>query len=58
MILPYGNRKDVEYDVPMEVKAGMEFVFVRTVEEGLEAAFGKGVLGWRDGVVQVVESRL
>lgn len=57
VILPWANRKDVEYDVPIEVKTAMQFVFVRTVEEALEAAFGKGVLGWRNGVV-LMESRL
>lgn len=57
MILPWANRKDVDHDVPLEVKAAMQFVFVRTMEETLEAAFGKGVLGWR-GNVEVIESRL
>ncbi|EKM75409.1 hypothetical protein AGABI1DRAFT_80018 [Agaricus bisporus var. burnettii JB137-S8] len=47
VILPYANRKDVEHDVPVEVKRQMEFAFVRTVEEALEAAFGKEVVGWR-----------
>ncbi|KAF9442272.1 ATP-dependent protease La [Macrolepiota fuliginosa MF-IS2] len=73
VILPYANRKDVEHDVPLEVKREMEFCFVRTVSEALEAAFGKGVVGWRRpgagditgtfgerrrGVGVVVESRL
>ena len=44
VILPYSNRKDVEYDVPSEVRDSIQFVFVRTVEEALEAAFGEGVL--------------
>jgi ATP-dependent Lon protease len=47
VILPYANRKDVEHDVPIEVKRQMEFAFVRTVEEALEAAFGKDVVGWK-----------
>ncbi|KAJ8074775.1 hypothetical protein PM082_019100 [Marasmius tenuissimus] len=49
VILPYGNRKDVDQDVAPEIRREMEFVFVRTLEETLEAAFGKGVLlgtGW------------
>ncbi|KAJ2934551.1 hypothetical protein H1R20_g2520, partial [Candolleomyces eurysporus] len=64
VILPYANRKDVEHDVPLEVRNEMEFVFVRTVQEALEAAFGKGALGWRgtvgDGAGRhvLMESRL
>lgn len=57
VILPWANRKDVEHDVPKEVRAVMQIVFVRTVEEALEAAFGKGVIGWRRSDV-LVESRL
>lgn len=57
VILPWANRKDVEHDVPLEVRAEMQFVFVRTMEEVLEAAFGKGVLNWRGNMV-VMESRL
>lgn len=57
MILPWANRKDVEYDVPPEVRSSMQFAFVRTVEEALEAAFGKGTLGWR-GKDVLLESRL
>ena len=36
VILPWANRKDVEHDVPAEVRSVMEFTFVRTVEEALE----------------------
>jgi len=57
VILPWANRKDVEYDVPMEVKAAMQFVFVRTLEEALDAAFGKGVIDWKEHDA-VLESRL
>ena len=57
VILPWANRKDVEHDVPAEVRAAMQFAFVRTVEEALEAAFGKGTLGWRPKEV-LIESRL
>ncbi|KZT37119.1 ATP-dependent protease La [Sistotremastrum suecicum HHB10207 ss-3] len=56
LILPYANQKDVELDVPKEVKAEMEFVFVKTIEEGLKAAFGRQ-LHWRKPG-RVVESRL
>jgi len=45
VVLPWGNRKDVEHDVALEIRNEMEFVFVRSVQEALEAAFGKGVLG-------------
>ena len=45
--------------VPLEVRADVQFVFVRTMEEVLDAAFGKGVLNWRgDVVVSAMESRL
>ncbi|KAI0651283.1 ATP-dependent protease La [Trametes meyenii] len=57
IILPWANRKDVEHDVPPEVRAAMQFVFARTMEEVLDAAFGKGVLTWRRDMV-VMESRL
>ncbi|KAJ7257947.1 ATP-dependent protease La [Mycena haematopus] len=57
VILPWANRKDVEHDVAMEIRSVMEFVFVRTVNEALVAAFGKDTLGWRNGPV-LLESRL
>ncbi|KAI0045183.1 ATP-dependent protease La [Auriscalpium vulgare] len=58
VILPYANRKDVEHDVPVEVRQSMQFVFVRTVREAIDAAFGAGTLGWRSLGVDLVESRL
>ncbi|GLB44216.1 putative peptidase S16 family protein [Lyophyllum shimeji] len=57
VILPWANRKDVEHDVALEVRNEMEFVFVRTVREALEAAFGKNRLGWRREAM-LLESRL
>ncbi|KAI0632876.1 ATP-dependent protease La [Trametes polyzona] len=57
IILPWANRKDVEHDVPPEVRAEVQFVFARTMEDVLDAAFGKGVLSWRRSMV-VMESRL
>ncbi|KAL0952321.1 hypothetical protein HGRIS_006603 [Hohenbuehelia grisea] len=57
VILPYANRKDVEQDVAMEIRREMEFVFVRTVREALEAAFGKGALPWRREAL-LLEGRL
>ena len=41
----------------LEIRNQMEFVFVRTVREALEAAFGKNTLGWRRDAV-LLESRL
>ena len=60
VILPYANRREVEHEVPLEVRKEMVFVFVRNVKEALDAAFGKGVLAWRERgrEVVVVESRL
>ncbi|PPQ75667.1 hypothetical protein CVT26_001895 [Gymnopilus dilepis] len=60
VILPWANRKDVEHDVALEIRREMQFVFVRTVREALEAAFGEGVLVWRRGreAVSLLESRL
>lgn len=57
VILPWGNRKDVEHDVALEIRNEMEFVFVKTVGEALEAAFGKDVLTWRRQAL-MLESRL
>ncbi|KAF7356874.1 Lon protease-like protein [Mycena venus] len=57
VILPWANRKDVEHDVAIEIRSVMEFVFVRTVNEALVAAFGKNTLGWRNGPL-LLESRL
>lgn len=57
VILPWANRKDVEHDVALEIRDEIQFVFVRTVREALEAAFGKGGLGWRP-TTMLVESRL
>ena len=59
VIVPWANRKDVEHDVPKEVRARMQFVFARTVREVLDAAFGDGTLPWRaDAHHPLVESRL
>ncbi|OAX40690.1 ATP-dependent protease La [Rhizopogon vinicolor AM-OR11-026] len=57
VILPWANRKDVEHDVAPEVRREMQFFFVRTIDEALEAAFGRGALGWRRETV-LLESRL
>ncbi|KAF8548420.1 ATP-dependent protease La [Imleria badia] len=57
VILPWANRKDVEHDVSPEIRREMQFYFVRTIDEALEAAFGQGTLGWRRESV-LLESRL
>ena len=59
VVLPWANRKDVEHDVPREVKEHMQFFFVKTVSEGLEVAFGKGIVPWRRPRADfLIESRL
>ncbi|KAK2465142.1 hypothetical protein APHAL10511_002834 [Amanita phalloides] len=58
VILPWGNRKDVEHDVALEIRNEMQFVFVKTVREALEAAFGKNRLAWRRGAVLLESARL
>lgn len=59
VILPWANRKDVDHDVPREVKDNVQFFFVKTVSEGLEAAFGKGIVPWRRPRADfLIESRL
>ncbi|KAH7882224.1 ATP-dependent protease La [Phlebopus sp. FC_14] len=57
IILPWANRKDVEHDVAPEVRRELQFFFVRTIDEALDAAFGQGTLGWRKETV-LLESRL
>jgi ATP-dependent Lon protease len=49
VILPWANRREVEMDVPGEVRREVKCVFVRTVKEAVEEAFGRGVVGWRRG---------
>lgn len=59
VVLPWANMKDVEHDVPREVKNEMQFFFVKTVSEGLEVAFGRGVVPWRRPRTGfLIESRL
>ena len=57
VILSWANRKDAEHDVVPEVRNEMEFVLVRAVREVLEAAFGRGTIGWR-GESMLLESSL
>jgi ATP-dependent Lon protease len=44
VILPAANRREAEEDVAPEVRAQLQFVFVRTLEDALVAAFGEGKL--------------
>jgi ATP-dependent Lon protease len=41
VILPWGNRKDVEHDITQEIRKEIDIVFVKTVGEALQEAFGK-----------------
>ncbi|KDQ11191.1 hypothetical protein BOTBODRAFT_57522 [Botryobasidium botryosum FD-172 SS1] len=60
VILPRRNYKDVQHDLSShDVMRDIEFIFVNTVHEALDAAFGEGVLGWRrTAYTTPVESRL
>ncbi|GAA5915464.1 hypothetical protein JCM8208_000723 [Rhodotorula glutinis] len=42
-ILPLPNKRDVDADLPPQVRAEVGFVFVRTVDEALDAAFEGGL---------------
>ena len=57
VIVPLADRKDVEHDVPKEVRSRVQFVFAWTVRQALDAAFGERTLPWRT-LALVVESRL
>ncbi|KAK0532981.1 hypothetical protein OC835_003148 [Tilletia horrida] len=54
ILLPYRNRKDVEADLPAKIKADVEIVYVKTIWNALEAAFGHAlfehVVGHHEGV--------
>jgi ATP-dependent Lon protease len=56
VVLPEANRKDVEQDVPRQVRDEMEIVFVRTIPEALDAVFGRQIIWRRDSLL--LESRL
>lgn len=43
VILPVRNRKDYEQDLPEAVRREMQVVFVHTIHEALDAAFGKNL---------------
>jgi ATP-dependent Lon protease len=60
VILPRRNQKHVEHELGTHpLRREMDIVFVGTVREALDAAFGPGVLSWRDGNPGfIAESRL
>ncbi|KAM0786096.1 hypothetical protein ACM66B_006907 [Microbotryomycetes sp. NB124-2] len=60
VILPFKNRKDVEQDLTDEIKKQLKVVYVRTIWEALEEAFGKEVLDSKSvgSVGMLIESRL
>lgn len=58
VILPYANKKDVDADVSKEIKEQIDIVFVKTIKEAMEAAFGHNKLAWRSNSALLHESRL
>ena len=67
LILPHKNAKDVGADLPAAIREECTFVYVRTIWEALEAAFGPEALwegeggarlGLRERGTAMVESRL
>jgi len=59
VILPARNAKEFQFEFGKHpLRNEMEVVFVSTIREGLEAAFGPGALTWRDDRPFVAESRL
>ncbi|GAA5849609.1 hypothetical protein JCM8547_000510 [Rhodosporidiobolus lusitaniae] len=59
LVLPAKNKRDVDADVPVEVKDEVEFVYVERVEEALHAVFGGKVkVRERKKEVEWRESRL
>jgi len=60
VILPRRNQKNVEHDLgDHPLRREMDIVFVSTVREALDVAFGAGVLTWREGNRGfIAESRL
>ena len=46
VIIPFENQKDME-DIPENVKEGMEFVFVKEMEEVLEHITAEGESVWK-----------
>ncbi|WWD20449.1 ATP-dependent protease La [Kwoniella shandongensis] len=51
IIMPAGNKKEVDSDVPEQVKKDIQFVFVASIEEAIEEVWGKEI--WSEGKVRV-----
>ncbi|KAL8291400.1 hypothetical protein RQP46_002378 [Phenoliferia psychrophenolica] len=64
LLLPYKNEKDVSVDLPSEIKADLTFIYIRTIWEALEGAFGDQLWDGAEGemlrnrVQDFTESRL
>ena len=59
VILPARNAKEFHFEFDKHpLRSEMDVVFVNTIREGLEAAFGVGTLAWREDRPFVAESRL
>lgn len=59
VILPARNAKEFHFEFNKHtLRNEMDVVFVRTIREGLEAAFGPGALAWRGDSPFLTESRL
>ena len=54
VLLPHRNRKDIEADLPPNVKAELEVVYIKTIWQALEVAFGIALFdhssGNREGI--------
>ncbi|KAK8849818.1 ATP-dependent protease La [Kwoniella newhampshirensis] len=49
IIMPAGNRKEVESDVPQQVKKDIQFVFVASIEDAIEEVWGKEIWAGKSG---------
>jgi ATP-dependent Lon protease len=58
VILPWANKKDVEHDINHEIQQQIHIIFVHSIEDVIEAAFGKGKLLHRLPSTVLYESRL
>jgi len=54
ILLPLRNRKDVEADLPAKIRSDIEIVYIKTIWQALDAAFGHAlfehVVGHHEGV--------
>lgn len=57
--MPAKNAREFHHEFDKHpIRHELDVVFVSTVRDGLEAAFGPGVLTWREDRPFVAESRL